>query len=63
MMSRLMLNLHAVESAGIFPTSTPYTTDITELDTLRTRDLERSVDTIAPRPRSFTTPPHLHVLL
>jgi hypothetical protein len=62
MMSRLMLNLHAVESTGIFSTSTPYATEITELDTLRTRDLERSADIIAPqRPKSLTTPPHLHV--
>ncbi|KAJ6511677.1 hypothetical protein DFH09DRAFT_1197742 [Mycena vulgaris] len=46
MMSRLMLNLHAVESAGIFSTSAPHTTEITELDTLRTGDLERSANII-----------------
>ncbi|KAJ7862049.1 hypothetical protein B0H14DRAFT_2741260, partial [Mycena olivaceomarginata] len=48
MMSRLMLNLHAVESTGIFSTSTPCATELTELDTLWTRDLERSAHIIAP---------------
>ncbi|KAJ7511011.1 hypothetical protein B0H11DRAFT_1956933 [Mycena galericulata] len=44
MMSRLMLNLHAVESVGIFSTSAPLDSDVStaELDTLYTRDLERS---------------------
>ncbi|KAJ7815783.1 hypothetical protein B0H14DRAFT_1404335 [Mycena olivaceomarginata] len=53
MMSRLMLNLHAVESTGIFSTSTPCATELTELDTLWTRDLERSAHIIAPpQPKS-----------
>ncbi|KAJ6613172.1 hypothetical protein B0H10DRAFT_2049797 [Mycena sp. CBHHK59/15] len=45
MMSRLMLNLHAVERTGIFSTTTRIVSspqDSIELDTLRTRDLERS---------------------
>ncbi|KAF7343235.1 hypothetical protein MVEN_01754900 [Mycena venus] len=53
MMSRLMLNLHSVDSrAGIFSTSTPCATSITELDTLRTHDLERSAHIAPPRPKS-----------
>ncbi|KAJ6550126.1 hypothetical protein B0H19DRAFT_1264988 [Mycena capillaripes] len=51
MMSRLMLNLHAVESAGIFSTSAPTTTETTELDTLQTYDLERSANIIELDPR------------
>ncbi|KAJ7720397.1 hypothetical protein B0H16DRAFT_1896843 [Mycena metata] len=47
MMSRLMLNLHAIESAGIFSTRTRCATESDEyedeLDTLRTEDLERSM--------------------
>ncbi|KAJ6484504.1 hypothetical protein C8R47DRAFT_556678 [Mycena vitilis] len=50
MMSRLMLNLHAVESKGIFSTAhikytASFDSDVepVELDTLWTRDLERSV--------------------
>lgn len=51
MMSRLMLNLHAVEITGIFSTTaqikyaSPVASDganVVELDTLWTRDLERS---------------------
>ncbi|KAJ7135647.1 amino acid permease-domain-containing protein [Mycena epipterygia] len=51
MMSRLMLNLHAVESTGIFSTTaqikyaSPVASDgssVVELDTLGTTDLERS---------------------
>ncbi|KAJ7760745.1 hypothetical protein DFH07DRAFT_771818 [Mycena maculata] len=48
MMSRLMLNLHAIESVGIFSVSAPTSLDTdlragtVELDTLWTRDLERS---------------------
>jgi hypothetical protein len=52
MMSRLMLNLHAVESKGIFSTTAhiKYSGTLSsddsspiELDTLWTRDLERSM--------------------
>ncbi|KAF8193216.1 hypothetical protein K438DRAFT_846056 [Mycena galopus ATCC 62051] len=51
MMSRLMLNLHAVESRGIFSTAAHVKTSAStisddstvELDTLWTRDFERSV--------------------
>jgi hypothetical protein len=61
MMSRLMLNLHAVESTGIFSTTDPYTTTETAmLDTLWTRDLERSARGVAtsdaPRPKSTQIP-------
>ncbi|KAJ7638362.1 hypothetical protein FB45DRAFT_902606 [Roridomyces roridus] len=42
MMSRLMLNLHAIESSGIFSKSAITTSTTPELDTLRTHDLERS---------------------
>ncbi|KAF8155293.1 hypothetical protein K438DRAFT_1987014 [Mycena galopus ATCC 62051] len=55
MMSRLMLNLHAVESTGIFSTSASCSTEITELDTLQTRDLERSAGLIVLDPSQSKT--------
>jgi hypothetical protein len=60
MMSRLMLNLHTVERTGIFSTTgTPSVDPSTyegsadiQLDTLRTRDLERSAHV----PQTITLP-------